>query len=681
MRLTLEAMREQQMPGEQTPLESWKEIAAYLQKDQTTVRRWEKREGLPVHRHHHMRRASVYAYPSELDAWREGRKPSEDPEPEPEPERMALWGSPLSSFATATLLLLALISVGDAPPELFQVRGQGASSSMTTRKVWNLGNFVGPSSISADGRYMTYVDRGADWNLAVRDLTTGESRLLTNDSTPQEYAEASVIAPNGARAVFSRFTKKNNYQLRVADLRVAAPGASLLLFDDPEAMWMFPGDWSPDGKKVSVMIQRRDRTSVIGLVSVEDGSLQVLRTIGWGGAGGLIFSPDGKYLAYDTAAMDGAEQKDVFLLVADGSGETRVVQHAANDRVVGWSPDGSFLLFSSDRAGSEGLWAVAISDGGRAGDARLLKRDLKIDEGLGVTAEGTLYYMPSAILQSEVFTASFDFTTGKLLEDPRSALPEHILNNSEPQWSPDGGSLAYITRHSENRRIAVFDTGTGEVREFPSALLYIALPRWSPNGQFIAFIGDDPKRGRGLFRLDVLTGEVSALAFGNLWGSEWSSDGTKLYYRRFEQSEPSVVALDLASGTETRLFSGNAIPNISPDGTWLALRTFHQGEEGVDTIINILPVGGGEPREIFRTSQSSRSLSWAPDLASILVGIGGDPHPWQVFLDGSAPRQLDVALGNGKVSLHPDGRQIAYSLDRTVREVWALENFLPTPAE
>src|SRR5258708_21113484 len=56
-------------------LESWKEIAAYLGRDVTTVRRWEKREGLPVRRLHHSRLGSVYAYTAEIDAWRNERCP------------------------------------------------------------------------------------------------------------------------------------------------------------------------------------------------------------------------------------------------------------------------------------------------------------------------------------------------------------------------------------------------------------------------------------------------------------------------------------------------------------------------------------------------------------------------------------------------------------------------------
>ena len=55
-------------------LDSWKEIATYLKRDVTTVQRWEKREGMPVHRHQHDRIGSVYAFSSELDAWLLSRK-------------------------------------------------------------------------------------------------------------------------------------------------------------------------------------------------------------------------------------------------------------------------------------------------------------------------------------------------------------------------------------------------------------------------------------------------------------------------------------------------------------------------------------------------------------------------------------------------------------------------------
>lgn len=54
-------------------LESWKQIAAYLECSERTVRRWEACEGLPVHRRRHLKQDSVFAYRHEIEAWRQGQ--------------------------------------------------------------------------------------------------------------------------------------------------------------------------------------------------------------------------------------------------------------------------------------------------------------------------------------------------------------------------------------------------------------------------------------------------------------------------------------------------------------------------------------------------------------------------------------------------------------------------------
>ena len=108
-------------PAEKPPeklLDSWKEIAAYLNRDVTTVQRWEKREGMPIHRHVHDKRGSVYALTEELDAWIQSRSSRADqPEKKPEAEitpaaptrysPMAARRTPLW-FALAAVLCLCL---------------------------------------------------------------------------------------------------------------------------------------------------------------------------------------------------------------------------------------------------------------------------------------------------------------------------------------------------------------------------------------------------------------------------------------------------------------------------------------------------------------------------------------------------------------------------------------------
>jgi hypothetical protein len=60
-------------------LDSWKEIAVYLDREVRTVQRWEKREHLPVHRHLHRKIGSIFAFKHEIDSWRDSRSLSPVP--------------------------------------------------------------------------------------------------------------------------------------------------------------------------------------------------------------------------------------------------------------------------------------------------------------------------------------------------------------------------------------------------------------------------------------------------------------------------------------------------------------------------------------------------------------------------------------------------------------------------
>jgi TolB-like protein/Tfp pilus assembly protein PilF len=78
-------------------IDSWKGIATHLRREVRTVQRWEKSEGLPVHRHLHQKLGSVYAYPSELDAWWKERHA--DLERVPERRRLMLAVLPIENWS------------------------------------------------------------------------------------------------------------------------------------------------------------------------------------------------------------------------------------------------------------------------------------------------------------------------------------------------------------------------------------------------------------------------------------------------------------------------------------------------------------------------------------------------------------------------------------------------------
>lgn len=108
-------------------LDSWGEIAAYLRRAVRTVQRWERLEGLPVHRHGHGKQASVYAFPAELDEWWErhdgapvksrARIPSESIVTEPQPRPVSREIPPERRRASVLSATLSLEGSGPSSPE------------------------------------------------------------------------------------------------------------------------------------------------------------------------------------------------------------------------------------------------------------------------------------------------------------------------------------------------------------------------------------------------------------------------------------------------------------------------------------------------------------------------------------------------------------------------------------
>ncbi len=95
-------------PLPEKKLVSWKEIAVHLGREVRTVQRWETTEGLPVKRHEHQKKSTVYAYSSELDDWVRKRQPVDDPEADAafaREQELSGTDSPIDSIDPPVVLL------------------------------------------------------------------------------------------------------------------------------------------------------------------------------------------------------------------------------------------------------------------------------------------------------------------------------------------------------------------------------------------------------------------------------------------------------------------------------------------------------------------------------------------------------------------------------------------------
>jgi hypothetical protein len=158
----------------QDKLDSWKAIAAYVKRDVTTVQRWERREGMPVHRHLHDKQGSVYAFCSELDAWSAGRRTATAQSEEPSNEQAPESGTTPHPAASASL---------GRPP--------------TRRRLWLPVGFGAALLAAALAAYWLTAERDLFWRDPLADAKVTQ---LTDSS---ETAQAAAISRDGRLVAFT----------------------------------------------------------------------------------------------------------------------------------------------------------------------------------------------------------------------------------------------------------------------------------------------------------------------------------------------------------------------------------------------------------------------------------------------------------------------------------------------
>jgi Tol biopolymer transport system component len=573
------------------------------------------------------------------------------------------------------------------------------AASMTTRRLWTGPNVDGLGTVSPDGRTLSFVDWDTG-DLAIHDFATGEDRRLTRKGTwedSDDFAEESTISPDGTRVAYSWFVgAKRRYEIRVVRLDEPGLPTARTVYDNPEVRWIGPFDWSPDGQWLAVAVSRVDRTGEIGLIDVAEGTLKRLKSVDWRGANKMSFSPDGRFLAYDLPASDSSIQRDVYVMDLANLRESAVVNHPKFDVLVGWSPDGRSLLFGSDRVGPLALYSVPVSDGSATGDAGLVKLDFPPAwSSVSVTRTGSLIYYARTNTRN-VYLATVDFETGKVLETPRPALESYFFGNSRPDWSADGRQLVFASEQPRNARgLSILSLPSGAVRELSLQMHYALRPRWTPDGS-LAVEGSDLKGRGGLHRVDLETGEISPIVLrsggvgpvGNVRQFSWSPDGRWLVFNRRTDGGSAIVMKDLRSGHERELRQRDRPitgVRLSPDGQRIA---FVERDGTVDTL-NVMSSEGSDIRELVRV-ESPHALGglveWTPDGQRIVFIRGAGTGPagrslWSIRSAGGNLVALDLDVASAtpaSLRIHPDGRQVAFDSPGPVTgEIWALESFLP----
>ena len=440
-------------------MQGWKEISSYLERDARTAQRWESSAGLPVRRHGGSA-GSVYAYPSEIEAWRTSHAGKADSKAEE--STLDRSGRPgwrlIPGLAVAGVIVLAFLVIRFGPvlnpPSPF---AQAAEDGLRAELVWPEAIGVSPQgSVSPDGKFVTYVDWLDEGNLAIRNLGTGENRRLTytanavsGSGDSPTYASNSRISPDGKQVVYTWAHPSpagETAELRLLPLD-GDPGEPRTVWSPADGNFASVQDWFPGGDRVAAVLAT-DNAHQIVTVSLADGAVRQIRSIDWGEPPVVRVSPDGRYLAYSRTPSREITERDIFLVAVDGQSESAIVKHAASDEMVSWSPDGGHLLFNSDRSGQPGLWAQRVKQGTPAGEPVLVMSNLDVSRGMGITRDGTLHY-PVRVSRRRLKIAEIDIKAGKLLRQPINLIERFVGGNSRGVFSPDGDELAYTSEPGE----------------------------------------------------------------------------------------------------------------------------------------------------------------------------------------------------------------------------------------
>jgi Tol biopolymer transport system component len=599
----------------------------------------------------------------------------------------------------------------------------GGTVRMTNTRVWSgIDNNVSEEGVSRDGRFISYTDYDTG-DLGVREVATGQDRRITDTKQKKgdrhrRFAEDSAISPDSRVVAYNWYDEDNGkrYELWLANL-TGDPNPRRLYSDAPVA-WIYPADWSPDGKTLAVVISLKgmaNRDNQIGLISVPDGGLHVIKT----GAccNNLRFSPDGNYLAYDTEAAKSGPERNLFVMKIDGTGEMPVGPHRGRNIMIGWSPDGSRILFASDRSGVMSLYSLAFTGGKPQGEPELIRADLGEPWPLGITRSGALYYsVNTGRPMADIQVRSLDVVTGRT-SAPREVSQNYLESDTSPLWSRDGKYLAYLSKRGRTwdapSYIVIRSADTLQmVREFqPKLRLPYNLVGWSRDGRFLLARGHDSQPGFGFFRIDTQTGEHSQLlAVAPEDGlkvfdpAAWAPDEKSIFLKRTsaDGKETAFVRHDLATGAETDLIrrpnlGGLNAGGLSPDGRYLMTRS-SDAAAGTRQML-LIPLDGGEPRVAMSVSATPEELKdpawgvglsgwcWTPDSQSFIAlkrRLGEkDGEVWQIPVDGGEPRKLGWKF-NESMGGYPNAIRGSVATVQTEQaqkpstEVWVLDHFLPT---
>lgn len=646
-------------------LDSWKEIAAYFNRDVTTVQRWEKQEGMPVHRHLHNRMGSVYAFPAELDGWARRRKLRAAQENGTDASSANLPALTPSSATPKILrrwrLILPLAAVGAAlavgASLWFQKTEYFWKSPIANARFETITDFDGveqTAAVSRDGHFVAFLsDRDGQMDVWVTQVGSGQFHNLTRGGAPE------LVNPSIRTLGFS-------------------PDGSLVTF------------WARQQNGSS-----RDDIGIWAVPTLGGQSRPYLE-----GVAEFDWSRDGSRLAYHTPGPGDP------LFVTDGSRrpEDRPIFTAPAGSHLHfplWAPDSAFIYFVQGSLPDKlDIWRIPPVDGrpekitsnnGRVTYPVLLNRRTLLYLASDPDGSGPSLYgmdverrVPHRLTSGlERYTSLATSADGRrlvlTLTTPKSTLWRLRLAGSPVEMSatariPLTTSTGAFPRLGSDYLLYVSATGTSEsiwkvANQTPTQLWngqgarIIGGPAISPDGRSVAF--SVQQHGQTLLyamQVDGTNARIVTDALDLQGSPAWDRDGQSITSAANDHGVPHLFRVPIGGGGPEPFVDEYSVdPAWAPDGQFVVYSgpdigtTFSVKAVTTDAASHHLPA--------LTLTRGARHLAFLPDGRELIYLHGEIQHKnlWLLNLETGTERQLTNLAPDFDIrdfDISPDGREV-----------------------
>lgn len=652
------------VPSERTPedrLDSWKQIASYLQRDVTTVQRWEKREGMPVHRHLHESIGSVYASKSELDSWARSRKPTAGQENSSNaiiqsvsaPSAPLAIANPRISWRMVWPVVAAVTVLAVCVSFWLQRTERFWKSPIVNARFQTVTDFAGleqGAAVSRDGRLVAFLsDRAGQVDVWLTQVGSGEFHNLTHGAFG-ELVNPSLrnltFSPDGSLVTF--WFRKPIGTSAGGDISVwAVP----VLGGEPRPylQGVAEFDWSRDASRLIYHTPGPGDPLFVSDHGVRPDNQSIFTATAGLHSHFPLWAPDGAFVYFVYGSVP--DKLDIWRIRPNGGLPERITSHNGRVSYPVLLDRRTLMYLASDTDGA-GPWLYSIDV-----EHRIPHR---------VTSELDRYTSLAASADGRRLVAT--------VSTPKRTLWRMRIGDAQPKEVPLTTSTGFSPRLGPNFLLYASVSGnTGSIWKLVNGsssevwrgegATIIGGPVISADNRFVAFsIRQNGESLLYVMQADGTNARIAARTPGLQGALAWSPDGQSIMLAADDHGIPHLFRVPMNGGDAKPFIDEYSVdPEWSPDGRFLV---YSGPDVGTKFCVKaVTDSAKARPFPALTLTRGARHLAFLPDGRELIFLRGNIQHKdlWAIDLETGAERQLinlplDFDLADFDIS--PDGHEL-----------------------